>query len=249
MYTAYCLAIISVSWFARKITRGQRAADDVTPAVLGGSASWRCLECPCTCSRITPSPGPGRCTADECRRRPIPSPLGTTSSPGPTATCNLQVPWRKAREVLRDEHRPDLWFRAVPHRTNPDGHADAGRAWPPNDPVWTFEKNGVYSIRSTEYPVPPATRRSRRTCRQGRRMTPGRQPRRRERPMSTFTDTPLQRATSTPSNQTLIADAGSPRSTSSSGWSTTASRRSRECCCSTRSSRRTCPSPSATSRC
>lgn len=154
MYTAYCLAILSlVAWFARNITHEQTAESRITPklfyvwvgflTVLGVSLHL-----------VTYNTIPW--VKDDLHHNPnfvANYDITVADHKFTLPEQQLQVPCGKLVKfsvtsqdltygfgVFRKDNSMVTQMQVVP------GH--------PNDLLWTFESDGIYSIRSTEYSGP-----------------------------------------------------------------------------------------------
>ena len=155
MYTAYCLAIISVvAWFARKITR-PKGSHDVTPKLFYAWVGFLAL-LGVSLHLLTYNTIPW--VKDDLHgatnvAATYPISVGDHAFTWGEGNPQLQVPCGKLVKfsvtstdltygfgLFRTDNSMVMQMQVVP------GH--------PNDLVWTFEKDGVYSIRSTEYSGP-----------------------------------------------------------------------------------------------
>ncbi len=153
MYTAYCVAIISVvAWFAIKVTK-PAGTHDVTPKIFYGWVTFLVV-LGVSLHVITYNTIPW--VKDDLHANPNYVASYQISVADHTFTlpdAQLQVPCGKLVKfsvtsadltygfgLFRPNNSMVMQMQVVP------GHA--------NDLVWTFEKNGVYSIRSTEYSGP-----------------------------------------------------------------------------------------------
>lgn len=154
VYTAYALVIIAVvAWFAYKLTRGD-APTPVPPKLFYGFVAFLVVTGVSlhlvTYNTIPWSPQDlhrGQIQADRIFEISVADHAFELPSPQLTVECN--------QEVLFDVSSADLTYGFGLFRADSSmlfqmqvipGHH--------NDLLWTFEKNGVYTIRSTEYSGP-----------------------------------------------------------------------------------------------
>lgn len=155
MYTAYCLAIISVvAFFARKITQ-PKGSHDVTPKLFYGWVAFLVVLGVSlhlfTYNTIPWVKDDLHGSKDFVASYPIT--VGDHKFTWADGNKQLEVPCGELVKfsvtsedltygfgLFRRNNSMVMQMQVVP------GH--------PNDLLWTFEKNGVYSIRSTEYSGP-----------------------------------------------------------------------------------------------
>ncbi len=154
MYTAYCLAIMSlVAWFAVKITKDKSAESKITPKLFYGWVGFLTV-LGVSLHLITYNTIPW--VKDDLTNNPnfvAKYEIGVADHKFILPQKQLQVPCGELVKfsvtskdltygfgLFRKDNSMITQMQVVP------GH--------PNDLLWTFERDGVFTIRSTEYSGP-----------------------------------------------------------------------------------------------